>query len=57
MDGKEVRENLRNAISEYCRWRVNNNWCDDGQCEYCAVNQTYDMARDPDAFEDFSADE
>ena len=52
MEGKEVRENLRKAIDDYCKWRVNNHWCGSDQCEYCALNQSYEMACEPSMLED-----
>ena len=43
---KAVKEQLRTAISIFCRWRVNRTLCEEGDCEFCPVNNAYDMARD-----------
>ena len=43
-----VRTNLRQSIAEFCDWRARNELCSDGQCSGCPVNDTYDMAREPD---------
>lgn len=48
MDNNNVKEGLRNAISAFCRWRVNQNICEEGDCEFCPMNAAYDMARDPE---------
>lgn len=47
-DEKTVKEQLRTAISAFCRWRVNQNICEEGDCEFCPVNDANDMARNED---------
>lgn len=46
MNGSDVKSDLREAISNFCRWRVNQAICEDGDCEFCPVNHAYDMARE-----------
>lgn len=46
MNEHKVKSNLRSAISDFCRWRVNQCLCDDGDCVSCPVNETYDLARE-----------
>ena len=58
MEEKTIKANLRAAISIFCRWRVNQNMCEPDGCDYCPVNDTYDMAREPDdGFGDYCDDE
>lgn len=47
-DEKTVKEQLRAAISAFCRWRVNQTICEEGDCEFCPINNAYDMARNKD---------
>lgn len=35
---------LKNQISSYCRARVRAGLCDDDDCEFCCIQQAYDMA-------------
>ena len=51
-DERSVKTNLRKAIAEFCDWRVRNHLCEDEQCEFCPVNDTYDMAREPEESDD-----
>lgn len=44
----DAKSQLRSEISAYCRWRINQGICEDGDCEFCPVNEAYDMARDED---------
>ena len=44
-DEKTVKEQLRTAISAFCRWRVNHTIFEEDDCEFCPVNGAYDMAR------------
>ncbi len=46
MDGQEIKANLRKAISDLCRWRVSENSCSPDECDFCPVNEAYDMARE-----------
>ena len=41
---KETAKNLKDAISAYCRAAVNAGICDEDTCEWCSVNQAYEMA-------------
>lgn len=52
MEEKTVKDNMRTAISAFCRWRVNENKCEPDECDFCPVNDAYDMARVEDAEED-----
>ena len=47
-DEKTVKEQLRTAISAFCRWRVNQTICEEGDCDFCPINDAYDMARNKD---------
>ena len=43
----EVKANLRNSISAFCRWRINNNFCNESDnCTLCPIGEAYEMARD-----------
>lgn len=45
----ETSNALKTAISNYCRARINQNFCSDRDCEICEVNKAYEMAeRDAD---------
>ena len=58
MDEHKVKSSLREAISDFCHWRVAQGICDDNDCEFCCVNEAYDMAReDEPAAEDGSDDD
>ena len=46
MEESTIKEELRSAISAFCRWRINQNLCEPNECEFCPVDDTYDMARD-----------
>lgn len=48
MNEKEVKANLRSAIAIFCRWRVNHELCEPDECDFCPVNDAYDMAREFD---------
>lgn len=37
-------EELKNAISGFCRARINMGLCSDDQCEFCPVNDCYSYA-------------
>lgn len=52
MEESEVKSNLRSAISSFCRWRVNQNICEPDECDFCPVNDAYDMAREDEDDED-----
>lgn len=41
---KEEAKRLKEAISAYCRAAVNSGLCNEDTCEFCAVNDTYEMA-------------
>lgn len=34
---------LKELFSKYCRGEINKGYCNDGDCEFCAVNKAYDM--------------
>lgn len=38
---KEISE-FKKLFSEYCRDKINAGHCDDGDCEFCAVNSAYE---------------
>ena len=46
MDATTIKDNLRKAISNFCRWRVNQGICEPDECDICPCNAAYDMARD-----------
>lgn len=53
-DEKIIKENMRKAISAFCRLSVNQGKCSDGDCEFCPVNDAYDMVcEDDDGVEEF----
>ena len=53
-DEKIIKENMRKAISSFCRFSVNQGKCSDGDCEFCPVNHTYDMVcGDDDGLDEF----
>ena len=43
-DLHEASNALKTAISNYCRARINQNFCSDGDCDICEVNRAYEMA-------------
>ena len=45
---EDVSSDLRKTISAFCRFRVNQNLCNDGDCFLCPLNEAYEMARDHD---------
>lgn len=47
----ECAEELNDAIRKYCRARVNANICNEDDCEFCPVNNTYSMAQDDEVRE------
>lgn len=44
-DDKTIRQNMRDAISEFCKLLIRQEKCS-GYCECCPVNDVYDMARE-----------
>lgn len=53
-DEKIIKESMRKAISAFCRLSVNQGKCSDGDCEFCPVNDAYDMVcEDDDGAEEF----
>lgn len=54
---KTVKENLRESISEYCRWREQQGLCEPDGCVFCPVNDVFDMARDNTRFEQYFSGE
>jgi len=40
-----LSRNLRDAVSEFCKWKLRNGACDkENDCPYCFVADTYDWA-------------
>lgn len=37
----EINE-FKGLFSKYCRSEINNGHCEEGDCEFCAVNTAYD---------------
>ena len=43
MEGNTMdKELFKQMFSEYCRNEVNAGHCDDGDCQWCAVNMAWD---------------
>lgn len=36
---------VRDAISAYCRTRINAGKCDEHDCEFCPISGAYDMTK------------
>ena len=51
VDGRAVKQCLRKAISDFCRWRITQGFCDNDDCTLCEVDRTYELAED-DPFDD-----
>lgn len=45
---KEIKKSVRDSISKFCRMRISKGLCEAVECDYCPVNQAYDMAREDD---------
>lgn len=46
MENETIISNLKNAISAFCRMQVRENQCSPDDCDFCPVNDAYDMACD-----------
>ena len=40
---------VRDAITVYCRTRINAGKCDEHDCEFCSMSSAYDMTKQDDA--------
>jgi len=40
------KEDLLRSISLYCKYKISRDMCDEGQCEFCHVNSTYNEIYD-----------
>ena len=40
---------VRDAITVYCRTRINAGKCDEHDCEFCSMSNAYDMTKQDDA--------
>lgn len=49
---REVKSALKKAISNFCRWRVNNAICNEDDCEFCPVNDTFSLCESSDEYPD-----
>jgi len=41
--------NLKSLISTFCRNEINNNRCDEGECEFCPMNAAYEKIQESES--------